>query len=47
MNHIVEAPEHLKENKYTYVYVEYENDIGGKLYCYRTKDNAIKKVVEF
>ena len=43
MKHRVETPEHLKENKYTYVYVEYEDDIGGKLYCYRTKDNAIKK----
>ena len=29
MKHRVETPEHLKENKYTYVYVEYEDDIVG------------------
>ena len=39
----LEIPEFLQKGNYIYAYVEYEDDIGGKLYCYRTEDNTIKK----
>lgn len=38
-----DIPDFLQKGKYIYVYVEYEDDVGGKLYCYRTEDNTIKK----
>lgn len=38
----IEIPEFIKNRKYTYVYVEYEDDIGGKLYCYRANDKNVE-----